>query len=253
MIASLLGLARAKAAPVLPIIQTSNITRKPFMPNAATTNPTRPTTAQIDAVLSNCAVQVAAERLTAKQQLLAEITGSRAVIAAAIEATGTADPAAIVDALGHLAADTDAEIAVAREAKQQHDAQRRERLLTRQPLRAAVSARITTLCVERESLVGRIAAAAASGAPRATSSAGQLRYENLRASGLTDAQIVGLGVGLQSPADMTNEHQARIAEIDALLVPLWGFANDPMGDVAPLDGLGFDGLIQARLDAEVAA
>ena len=78
------------------------------MPNAATTNPTRPTTAQIDAVLSNCAVQVAAERLTAKQQLLAEITGSRAVIAAAIEATGTADPAAIVDALGHLAADTDA-------------------------------------------------------------------------------------------------------------------------------------------------
>ena len=92
-----------------------------------------------------------------------------------------------------------------------------------------------------------------SGAPRATSSAGQLRYENLLASGLSNEQIAGLGVGLQNPTDLSNERQARIAEIDRLLVPLWGFAKNPRGDVALLVGLGFDDLIAARLDAEVAA
>ena len=247
------GLPRtSKAASVHLVIQANHITQEPRTMTYATTATSPATmTAQIDAAYANQAVQVAAERLTAKQQLLAEITGSRAVIAAAIEATGTADPAAIVEALGCMASGTDAEIAAARAEKQQHDAQRRERRMARQPLRAAVSARITALAQEKESLVGRIAAAA--NASRMTGATGQLRYENLRASGLTDKQIVGLGEGLQSPTDLSNEHQARIAAINSELEPLFAFANDPLGDPAPLAGLGLDALIAARLDAEGVA
>ena len=247
------GLPSTKAAPIT-ITETSNITRKPFAMTYATTatNPA-PTTAQVDVAFDNPHVQVAAERLAAKRQLLAEIAGIRSSILEAIDAGGTTDPIAIVEELGRLAADADDAIAAVRAETRQHDAQRRERRLSMQPLRMAVSARISALSLEKESLVGLIAAAAASGAPRATSSAGQLRYENLLASGLSNEQIAGLGVGLQNPTDLSNERQARIAEIDRLLVPLWGFAKNPRGDVALLVGLGFDDLIAARLDAEVAA
>ena len=249
------GLPRtSKAAPVHPVIQANHTPQEPrTMTYTAPANPTRPTAAQIDAAHDNPHVQVAAERLAAKRQLLAEIAGIRSSILEAIDAGGTTDPIAIVEELGRLAADADDAIATARAETRQHDAQRLERLMNKQPLRLAVSARISALSLEKESLVGLIAAAAASGAPRATSSAGQLRYENLLASGLSNEQIAGLGVGLQNPTDLSNERQARIAEIDRLLVPLWGFAKNPRGDVALLVGLGFDDLIAARLDAEVAA
>ena len=212
------------------------------------TTATTPTAAQIDAAINNPAVQRAAEHLAAQQHALLEAVGLRASIAEAVDFAGTADPTVVVATLSRWAAETADAIAAAREAKQQHDAQRLERRMARQPLRLAVSDRLTMLTQEKESLVGRIAAATASGAPRATSSAGQLRYENLLASGLSNEQIAGLGVGLQNPTDLTAQMQQRIAEIDVALVPLLAFTSDPLGDVTPLVGLGFDDLIAARLD-----
>ena len=247
------GLPRtSKAAPVHPVIQANHTPQEPrTMTYTAPANPTRPTAAQIDAAHDNPHVQVAAERLAAKRQLLAEIAGIRSSILEAIDAGGTTDPIAIVEELGRLAADADDAIAVARAKKQQHEAQRLERRMARQPLRLAVSDRISTLCSERESLVGLIAAAA--NASRMTGATGQLRYQNLLASGLSDVQICSLGEGLQNPADLTAKKQARIAEINRLLEPLWAFANDAVGDPAQLAGLGFDDLIAERLDAEQVA
>ena len=118
-------------------------------------------------------------------------------------------------------------------------------------MRLAVSDRISTLCSERESLVGLITAAA--NASRMTGATGQLRYQNLLASGLSDVQICSLGEDLRNPAVVTAEMQARITAIDALVVPLFVFSKDPLGDVTPLAGLGLDDLIAARLDAEAAA
>ena len=245
------GLPSTKAAPIT-ITETSNITRKPFAMTYATTatNPA-PTTAQVDVAFDNPHVQVAAERLAAKRQLLAEIAGIRSSILEAIDAGGTTDPIAIVEELGRLAADADDAIAAVRAETRQHDAQRRERRLSMQPLRMAVSARISALSAERESLVNRITAAA--NASRMTGATGQLRYQNLLASGLSDVQICSLGEGLQNPADLTAKKQARIAEINRLLEPLWAFANDAVGDPAQLAGLGFDDLIAERLDAEQVA
>ena len=214
------------------------------------TNPA-PTTAQVDVAFDNPHVQVAAERLAAKRQLLAEIAGIRSSILEAIDAGGTTDPIAIVEELGRLAADADDAIAAVRAETRQHDAQRRERRLSMQPLRMAVSARISALSAERESLVNRITAAA--NASRMTGATGQLRYQNLLASGLSDVQICSLGEDLRNPAVVTAEMQARITAIDALVVPLFVFSKDPLGDVTPLAGLGLDDLIAARLDAEAAA
>ena len=59
------------------------------------TNPA-PTTAQVDVAFDNPHVQVAAERLAAKRQLLAEIAGIRSSILEAIDAGGTTDPITIV-------------------------------------------------------------------------------------------------------------------------------------------------------------
>lgn len=245
------GLPSTKAAPIT-ITETSNITRKPFAMTYATTatNPA-PTTAQVDVAFDNPHVQVAAERLAAKRQLLAEIAGIRSSILEAIDAGGTTDPIAIVEELGRLAADADDAIAAVRAETRQHDAQRRERRLSMQPLRMAVSARISALSAERESLVNRITAAA--NASRMTGATGQLRYQNLLASGLSDVQICSLGEDLRNPAVVTAEMQARITAIDALVVPLFVFSKDPLGDVTPLAGLGLDDLIAARLDAEAAA
>ena len=248
----LLGLPRTKAAPVRPITQTHHTPQEPRTMTYATTatNPA-PTTAQVDVAFDNPHVQVAAERLAAKRQLLAEIAGIRSSILEAIDAGGTTDPIAIVEELGRLAADADDAIAAVRAETRQHDAQRRERRLSMQPLRMAVSARISALSAERESLVNRITAAA--NASRMTGATGQLRYQNLLASGLSDVQICSLGEGLQNPADLTAKKQARIAEINRLLEPLWAFANDAVGDPAQLAGLGFDDLIAERLDAEQVA
>ena len=246
------GLARTKAAPVRPITQTHHTPQEPRTMTYATTatNPA-PTTAQVDVAFDNPHVQVAAERLAAKRQLLAEIAGIRSSILEAIDAGGTTDPIAIVEELGRLAADADDAIAAVRAETRQHDAQRRERRLSMQPLRMAVSARISALSAERESLVNRITAAA--NASRMTGATGQLRYQNLLASGLSDVQICSLGEDLRNPAVVTAEMQARITAIDALVVPLFVFSKDPLGDVTPLAGLGLDDLIAARLDAEAAA
>lgn len=248
----LLGLPRTKAAPVRPITQTHHTPQEPRTMTYATTatNPA-PTTAQVDVAFDNPHVQVAAERLAAKRQLLAEIAGIRSSILEAIDAGGTTDPIAIVEELGRLAADADDAIAAVRAETRQHDAQRRERRLSMQPLRMAVSARISALSAERESLVNRITAAA--NASRMTGATGQLRYQNLLASGLSDVQICSLGEDLRNPAVVTAEMQARITAIDALVVPLFVFSKDPLGDVTPLAGLGLDDLIAARLDAEAAA
>ena len=247
------GLPRtSKAAPVHPVIQANHTPQEPrTMTYTAPANPTRPTAAQIDAAHDNPHVQVAAERLAAKRQLLAEIAGIRSSILEAIDAGGTTDPIAIVEELGRLAADADDAIAAVRAETRQHDAQRRERRLSMQPLRMAVSARISALSAERESLVNRITAAA--NASRMTGATGQLRYQNLLASGLSDVQICSLGEDLRNPAVVTAEMQARITAIDALVVPLFVFSKDPLGDVTPLAGLGLDDLIAARLDAEAAA
>ena len=248
----LLGLPRTKAAPVRPITQTHHTPQEPRTMTYATTatNPA-PTTARVDVAFDNPHVQVAAERLAAKRQLLAEIAGIRSSILEAIDAGGTTDPIAIVEELGRLAADADDAIAAVRAETRQHDAQRRERRLSMQPLRMAVSARISALSAERESLVNRITAAA--NASRMTGATGQLRYQNLLASGLSDVQICSLGEDLRNPAVVTAEMQARITAIDALVVPLFVFSKDPLGDVTPLAGLGLDDLIAARLDAEAAA
>ena len=208
--------------------------------------------AQIDAVdvaFSHPDVQRAAGRLAATRQRLAEAGGLRRAIAEAIDSTGAADPISLIEALDRSASEAEDAIAAVREDKQRHDAQHKARMVRLQPLRSAVGRRITELNQERESLVRR---AEAAGSSRMLGDMGSLKYVNLRASGLTDAQITSLGPDCTNPVEAVRAMQQRIAEIDDALVPLWSFAKDEYFDAAPLVGLGFDDEIEARSAAEQA-
>lgn len=208
------------------------------------------TAAQIDAVdvaFVHPDVQRAAGRLAAKRQLLAEVCGFRCAIADAIDATGAADPVDLVETLDRFATDADDAIAAVREDKRRHDDQHAARMARLKPLRLAVSRRIDELGHQRADAVRRAEALGSSKSDESRS-----KYSSLRAGGLTDAQIASLAPDEANPNERLRAVQQRIAEIDVALVPLWAFANDRYFDVAPLEGQGFDDLIEARKAAEQA-
>ena len=157
----------------------------------------------------------------------------------------------VAEMLRRRAAELDDALDAVREDHRQHDAAARQVIDFHRPLRDAVSARFSSLSQEALHIgatVDAIKRAATMG-----QEAGTLRYHSLVAAGLNASQIAALGVDAQDPDARIAAHRDRLVEIESNLPPLKAFLNDPLFDSAPLAGLGFDDLINARSEVPAVA
>jgi hypothetical protein len=154
------------------------------------------------------------------------------------------EPAEVVEAMNVLMARFQAELQLAEEEASTHQRTRRALYGALQPLRAEVSARLDSAVTERDTLHERVRSLEST-----AGSAGVRRYEALRAQGLSDTQIAALDTaGLEMDRQRTvNASRERVAVLNAEIVRLKDFADDPYHDPARLDGLnGFAGLVAAQ-------
>ena len=161
----------------------------------------------------------------------------------AIEAAHTdgGTPAALLE---RMLQTLKAETMAARIERGRHDARVKARADRLQPLKLAVSARLTACEVEGPRLAERIRLAEAAPFGHQSPSA----YQRLIEAGLTHAQIKLTGV--ENPVSQTEKDvqaaKDRIAVLQAELPALRAFSADPLCSPAHLEGLaGFDALVAA--------
>jgi hypothetical protein len=205
----------------------------------------------VDGIFSSHDVQRAAATCCTKLAELADIAGYRSEIASAIETVVGQEGnwaqlgiARVLGALSRRAEEIDEAIAEARVDKAEHQDAHRAYLLSLQPLSAAVSALLTNLVNERATLDSHLVAMKThSGIDAAVA-----RFEALKAQGLTNEQINALGAARPDVEARAEKMRARIVEIDGIVARCHAFrANER--DFSPLDGLGFDQLIETRRSA----
>lgn len=212
------------------------------------------TAAQIDTVSAlyrNPIVQRAAGEARSALLRAVEFASFRGLINSAIEAAGddlSLDRVAAV--LKHLSEHAEAALVDARADQAEHDNIVKARRDQLQPLRNAVSQRLSTLQVELDAQV-RESEALRRPPPEQLTSVEERRLL-LQAAGLTADQIAALNVGGAGPSrEERREHiQARIAEIKACMQPLREFGET--GDESALAGIAeFEALIAAQHAVEV--
>lgn len=209
----------------------------------------------LDTVFSDAVVQRAAGQLQLqlRRARLLELAGFRSAISEATLAAGEparVTPEQVVAILTRLSDDVEDELAALREDRAQHDACHKARMARIQPLRVAVSLRLTALIGERERCVLNVDAIRRAST---MSSPSAHRYHSLIAAGITPTEISMLSI--EDPEDQVVAAKARVVVIDAELAPLRAFGAS--GDVAHLAGLGLDDLIAlaypSRVGEEAAA
>ncbi|WP_029524138.1 hypothetical protein [Polaromonas glacialis] len=146
--------------------------------------------------------------------------------------------------LQHTMHALEAETALAKIERTRHDARVKARTDRLQPLKSAVSARLTACEVEGPRLAEKVRLAEATPFGHQSPSA----YQRLIEAGLTHAQIKLTGV--ENPVSQTEKDvqaaKDRIAVLQAELPALRAFSADPLCSPAHLEGLvGFEALIAA--------
>lgn len=211
--------------------------------------------AAIDRVLAQFAdpgVQRAAGELAFKQLRLHELAAYRSAIAEAVFAQASAGISP-VEFLHRRCEDMEQEIEDTKLEHAAHDAVRKVRLATLQPLLLAVSRYEIRASEERRSLTARIDALRSNFA--GNTDEGAHRYRSLVALNFSAEQIKAAGV----PQPETNNAPAiasmreRIAVLDSVIAQCLAYSADPFKSPEHLAGLeGFDQLLEARQVAEAA-
>lgn len=213
----------------------------------------------IDIIFRDPSVQHAAGTCAANRSRLMEIAGFKSEISSAIESTvakdedldiGNVTAAMVAEVLRQRSEEIEAAIDECRADHAAHQAKSRARMLRHEPLRVAVSQRLTNLTAERDHL---IAADDAAHRANALGISGASRYAVLRSAGLSDSQIEATEPTALSPEILTERRRARLAKIGPEISALRAFSASPDFDAGLLAGLGFDALIMARDGAEVPA
>lgn len=194
----------------------------------------------LSVVFSNQDVLFAAGALRTARARLTDYASYRSGISEAIEIAGH-DAPAVVEALHRLADDAEEALEAARADHSAHDSVVKAQQKILLPLALAVGRLSSEKAVERSMLENHITAAKSCHADAASSTA---RYTNLKAAGLTDTQIVSLGI--QSPSVTLQELRDRAVEVDRILEQCAAFSADPYKSGSHLKGLGFDELIEAQ-------
>lgn len=206
----------------------------------------------IGTIFRDESVQRAAGACAAKRLRLTELAGFKSEISAAIQIAVANDedldianftPAVVAEVLRQRAEDIDSAIDDCREDHAAHQAASAARMRRHEPLRAAVSKRLSQLVSERDYLVQ-----ADDSARRAAAIgiSGSSRFAILRSAGLTDEQIAATEPTATNPEVLAECRRIRIAEIGPQIEKLCAFGASPTFDAAPLAGLGFEDLISAR-------
>jgi hypothetical protein len=230
-----------------PTITMNSISTAPFARSPLNTGASL-NAAQIDTVSAlyrNPIVQRAAGETRSALLRAVEFASFRGLINSAIEAAGDdLNPDRVAAVLKHLSEHAEAALVDARADQAEHDnvvTARRDQL---QPLRNAVSQRLSTLQVELDALCRQADSLFRPPAEQVTNA--EARRMLLQAAGVTAEQMAALIINAGPSREERREHvQARIAEIKGLMQPLREFSET--GDEMVLAGISeFEPLIAAR-------